>query len=186
MRACTIGRRLLAAAGTAALLAVPAAHAQEAPGLQRVEGRPPAPDFAREGLDGKTYRLSDLRGKVVLINFWASWCPPCRQEIPSMQRLYEDLQGQPFQVLAVNVGEREPTVFSFARGELDTELTFPILLDPDAGVIDKYPAKGLPTSFLVDRQGRIAYKAVGGRDMTSDAFAGTVRKLLRSGAADTP
>jgi thiol-disulfide isomerase/thioredoxin len=166
--------------GLVALLAavLPAAHAQQGEGLQPVADRPQAPDFALEGLDGATHRLSDLRGKVVLINFWATWCPPCREEMPSMQRLYEAMAGEEFEILAVNVGEREPNVFSYARGEIGTELTFPILLDPEAAVIEKFPVMGLPTSFLVDRQGRLAYKAVGGRDMTSEAFKGTVEKLL--------
>ena len=169
-----------ALAGLVALLAaaLPAAQAQQGEGLQPVAGRPQAPDFTLEGLDGGTYRLSELRGRVVLINFWATWCPPCREEMPSMQALYGALAGEDFEVLAVNVGEREPNVFSYARGEIDTELTFPILLDPEAAVIEEFPVRGLPTSFLVDRQGRLAYKAVGGRDMTSPAFKGTVRELL--------
>ena len=170
--------RLLAVAGLAVLAAVPAANAQQGEGLQAVDGRPEAADFALTGLDGDTHRLSDLRGKVVLINFWATWCPPCREEMPSMQALYEDLEGEAFEVLAVNVGEREPNVFSCTHGELGTELTFPILLDPEAKVIERFPVMGLPTSFRVDKQGRRAYKAVGGRDMTSRAFRGTVRKLL--------
>jgi len=170
--------RFLAALVVAAFLAAPEAVAQQGQGLSPVEGRPEAPDFTLTGLDKETYSLSDLGGKVVLINFWATWCPPCREEMPSMQGLYEGLQDEPFEILAVNVGERESDVFSFVRGELDAELTFPILLDPEGGVIDRFPVRGLPTSFLVDKQGRLAYKAVGGRDMTGEAFTKTVRKLL--------
>lgn len=170
--------RLLAALALAGLLAAPGAGAQQGEGLTPVEGRPQAPDFTLTGLDEETYRLSNLRGKVVLINFWATWCPPCREEMPSMQALYADLQGEPFEVLAVNVGEREPNVFSFIRGELSADITFPVLLDPEAGVIERFPVRGLPTSFLVDKQGRLAYKAVGARDMTSERFRKTIRKLL--------
>ena len=178
MRLATRAWGALTAALVSAALVLPPAQAQTGEGLQPVADRPEAADFALPGLDGDTHRLSDLRGKVVLINFWATWCPPCREEMPSMQRLYESLEGEAFEVLAVNVGEREPNVFSYARSELGTELTFPILLDPEAKVIERFPVRGLPTSFLVDRQGRLAYKAVGGRDMTSEAFRGTVIKLL--------
>ncbi|MEF8792140.1 TlpA family protein disulfide reductase [Thiohalorhabdus sp.] len=152
--------------------------AQQGEGLQRVAGQPEAREFDLPGLEGNNYRLSDLRGKVVLVNFWATWCPPCREEMPSMQGLYEDLKNEPFEVLAVNVGEQEGDVFPFVHGELEAELTFPILLDPDAKVIDRYPVRGLPTSFLVDKQGRLAYKAVGGRDMEGEAFRKAVLKLL--------
>jgi thiol-disulfide isomerase/thioredoxin len=178
MRLATRAWRALTVALAAAGLLLQAAQAQTGKGLQPVEGRPEAAEFALPGLDGESHRLSELRGKVVLINFWATWCPPCREEMPSMQRLYESLEGEDFEVLAVNVGEREPNVFSYARGEIGTELTFPILLDPEAKVIERFPVRGLPTSFLVDKQGRLAYKAVGGRDMTSEAFRGTVLKLL--------
>lgn len=98
-----------------------------------------------------------------------------------MQRLYEDLQDRDFEILAVNVGEQEPTVFSFTQGELDTEITFPILLDSGGELIERYPVQGLPTTFLVDRQGRLAYKAMGGRDMAHPEFQEYILELLEEG-----
>ncbi len=161
---------LMAATGTAS--------GMEDAGPRPVTDRPQAPDFTLKGLDGGSHTLSDLRGKVVLVNFWASWCPPCREEMPSMQRLYAELAGRDFEVLAVNVGEREETVFSFTRGEIAAELEFPILLDPAAEVIERYPAPGLPATFVVDRQGRLALKAVGGREMDSAKFKRPILELL--------
>ncbi|KPV41781.1 hypothetical protein AN478_01335 [Thiohalorhabdus denitrificans] len=162
------------------LLAAPGAGALPT-GMSPMEDRPEAPEIELPNLDGETRSLSDLRGKVVLVNFWASWCPPCREEMPSMQRLYEDLQDRDFEILAVNVGEQEPTVFSFTQGELDTEITFPILLDSGGELIERYPVQGLPTTFLVDRQGRLAYKAMGGRDMAHPEFQEYILELLEEG-----
>ncbi|HKJ87249.1 MAG TPA: TlpA disulfide reductase family protein [Gammaproteobacteria bacterium] len=170
--------RLLAGA----ILMMAAAGAMALPtSMTPIQGRPDAPDFQLKDLDGQSHSLADLRGKVVLVNFWASWCPPCREEMPSIQRLYKDLKGRDFQVLAVNVGEEESNVFSFARGQLGTKITFPLLLDPDAKVINRFPVKGLPTSFLVDRKGRLAYKAVGGRSMDKPAFKKRIVNLLGQG-----
>lgn len=139
--------------------------------------RKPAPELKLEDLDGKPLRLADLRGKVVLVNFWATWCPPCRREMPSLQRLYQSLPRERFEVLAVNVGEDDGTVFAFT-GTLDPAPTFPLLLDRDSQVIRKWPVKGLPSSFVIDQQGRVALRAVGGRDFDSPAVAGQVRALI--------
>ncbi|MFA9461789.1 TlpA family protein disulfide reductase [Thiohalorhabdus sp. Cl-TMA] len=143
---------------------------------------PRAPKLQLTELDGTTHALSRMRGKVVLVNFWATWCPPCREEMPSMQRLYEALRNRDFEILAVNVGERESEVFSYLHGELETEITFPVLLDPEAKAMERFPVKGLPTTFLVDRKGRLAYKAVGGRAMDKPAFKQRILDLLEEGS----
>ncbi|MFP4560738.1 MAG: TlpA family protein disulfide reductase [Thiohalorhabdus sp.] len=150
-------------------------------GMSPMEDRPEAPKIELQDLDGESRSLDDLRGKVVLVNFWATWCPPCREEMPSMQRLYEDLEDRDFEILAVNVGEQESTVFSFTQGELETEITFPILLDSGGELIEQYPVQGLPTTFLVDREGRLAYKAMGGRDMAQPEFKEYILELLEEG-----
>jgi len=122
-----------------------------------------APDFSLQDMDEETHTLSDYRGKVVLVNFWATWCPPCRKEMPALEALYKKLGTEDFAVLAVNQWEDPDHVFTYT-GDLNVFPTFPILFDPESAVSEKYRVKGLPTSFLVDKQGRLAYRAVGGRD----------------------
>jgi thiol-disulfide isomerase/thioredoxin len=139
--------------------------------------RKPAPELKLEDIDGKVRSLSELRGKVVLVNFWATWCPPCRREMPSMQRLYQSLSRENFEILAVNVGEDDGTIFAFT-GTLEPSPDFPLLLDRDSLALRKWPVKGLPTSFVVDRQGRVALRAVGGRDFDSASMAAQLRTLL--------
>jgi len=139
--------------------------------------RKPAPELRLKDLDGKVQNLADLRGKVVLVNFWAAWCPPCRREMPSMQRLYQSLPRERFEILAVNVGEDDDTVFAFT-GTLEPSPSFPLLLDRDSQTLRKWPVKGLPTSFVIDKQGRVALRAVGGRDFDSPSMAAQLRALL--------
>ena len=142
-----------------------------------VADRPAAPDFALKDADGKIHRLSEHRGKVVLVNFWATWCPPCRREMPSMQRAWTQLQGENFEMLAINVGEDEDTIFGFTFST-GVELTFPILMDRDAQVIKAWPVIALPTSFVVDPQGRIVYRAVGGREWDDPELLKKIRELM--------
>lgn len=143
-----------------------------------VAKRPAAKDYALEDLDGKTQRLSDNRGKVVLVNFWATWCPPCRKELPSMQRLWEKLKGEAFAMHAIDTGETAEEIlpFIFATG---TELTFPILLDRDSKTLSQWPVIALPTTFVVDKQGRIAYRSVGGREWDDPKLIEELRRLMR-------
>jgi thiol-disulfide isomerase/thioredoxin len=133
-----------------------------------------APDFTLDDMDDEPFTLSDYRGKVVLINFWATWCPPCRKEMPALEALYKKLGGESFAVLAVNQWEDPDHVFAYT-GELNVFPTFPILFDPDSAISEKYRVKGLPTSFLIDKQGRLVYRAVGGRDFDHPE----VEKLIR-------
>ena len=120
-----------------------------------------APDFHLTTFAGDSYTLSELRGKPVLINFWASWCPPCRSEMPAIQRVYDEFQDQGFTVLAVNTTYQddlgEAIIFAQIR-----KLTFPILLDRDASVANLYEVRSLPTTFFVDPQGIISEVVVGG------------------------
>lgn len=107
--------------------------------------------------------LESFKGKVILLNFWATWCPPCIKEMPSMERLRNQLSGKPFEVVAINVGESPTTVSSFML-ELDTELTFPILLDQDAKSFGQLGLRGLPMTLILDHEGNIIEKVLGGRD----------------------
>lgn len=143
----------------------------------------PAPDFSLPDVDGKRYRLSELRGRVVLVNFWATWCPPCRREMPSLQRLWEQLKDRGVTILAIDVGEDEDTIFgfSFATG---TTLDFPILLDRESKVIEQWPVRALPTSFVVDRAGKLRYRAVGGREWDDPALVEQLQSLLNESSPD--
>jgi peroxiredoxin len=162
----------------ALMLLVHSAHAATpAQTMTDIADQPTAPDFALKDVDGKLRRLSESRGKVVLVNFWATWCPPCRREMPSMQRAWTQLKGENFEMLAINVGEDEDTIFGFTFST-GAELTFPILLDRDAQVIKAWPVIALPTSFIVDPRGRIVYRAVGGREWDDPALLGKIRELI--------
>jgi len=145
--------------------------------LNPLTPRPAAKDFALKDLDGKTQRLTDYRGKVVLVNFWGSWCPPCRREMPSMERIYQTLKSESFAVLAINQSESLNLVFAFT-GEIDPSPTFPMLLDSDSSVSSKWGVLGLPISFIVDKQGRIAYRAMGGREFEHPNIEKKLRELI--------
>ena len=120
-----------------------------------------APDFTLKDVDGKSHKLSDYRGKVVMINFWATWCPPCRFELPSMQRAYEKLKKAGVEFLAINLGEDADTIFTFTA---DYPVTFPLLMDLDSSVSNMYPVIGLPTTYFVSPKGRLIYRAIGSRE----------------------
>jgi cytochrome c biogenesis protein CcmG/thiol:disulfide interchange protein DsbE len=136
----------------------------------------PAPDFTLSSLAGTKVALSDLKGQVLLINVWATWCPPCRVEMPNIQAAYEQYHEQGFTVVAVNMQEDPSTVAAFMR---DHQLTFPALLDLDGQVSRSYQALSLPSSFFVDRRGVI--RAVYHGPMPRSVIAGTVEQLLREG-----
>lgn len=146
-------------------------------GLTPIAEPKPAPGLRLTDLDGKIHDLADLKGKLVLVNFWATWCPPCRREMPSLERLSRYMAGKGLVILAVNVGESADTVFAFT-GQLEPQPNFPILLDQDSKVLRAWPVKGLPTSFMLDRQGRITYRAVGGREFDDPGMVALIEGLL--------
>jgi peroxiredoxin len=133
----------------------------------------PAPDFTLARLDGAQVRLADLRGQVVLINVWATWCPPCRAEMPMIQEAYERYGERGFAVLAVNAREDAATVAAYMH---DGGLSFPALLDSDGAVGAAYQASIMPSSFFVDRTGVI--RAVYKGPLSRGVIAGTVEQLL--------
>jgi len=164
------------AIGVIALSAAEPALA-EGRAFSAVLGSPPATRFVLSDMDGKKVDLEKLRGKPVLVNFWATWCPPCRKEMPSLQRLWKKLGASGLQVVAVNVGEDADTVFAF-MGILENAPTFPIVFDKDSEVMRKWPIRGLPTTFLVDKDGKVIYRAIGGRDFDSPEIVEIIKKLL--------
>jgi peroxiredoxin len=174
-------------AGAALLIAIaPAAVAAdvsaEIPLLERVPANSEAPDFDLPDPDGNRHRLADMRGKPIIVNFWATWCPPCRAEMPSMQRAWVDLADEDILLVAINVGEDAETV----RGFRDAiGLNFPLPLDIDSEVAPRWPMRGLPTTFVVDPSGRIVYKAEGEREWDDPALLALIR-ALRSPADALP
>ncbi len=146
--------------------------------LTKLKTPVPAPDFTLRDMDGKSHSLSDYRGKVVMLNFWATWCPPCRHEMPSMESIFQEMGKQGFVVLAVNQFEDSDHVFAY-MGQLSVFPTFPILFDHKGKVSQMYGIKGLPTTLLIDKQGRVIYRAVGGRDFNHPAVRKLIHELLK-------
>jgi len=144
-----------------------------------------APDFTLDDMDGESHSLSGYRGKVVMVNFWATWCPPCRRELPSMEALYQAFRDKPFTVLAINQWESPDHVFAY-MGQLEVFPGFPILFDRDSEVSQAYGIKGLPTTVLIDRRGRVVYRAVGGRDFNHPEVQEIIRTLLSADATESP
>ncbi|OGI40862.1 MAG: hypothetical protein A2140_09235 [Candidatus Muproteobacteria bacterium RBG_16_62_13] len=160
-----------------ALLFWPVLLSGASPGAQSLSpvAQPfPAPEFRLKSEDGKEYRLGDFRGQVVVLNFWATWCPPCRYEMPSMERARLKVEGQGIVILAVNVGEDETTVFAFTGRY---RVKFPLLLDRDGSVIGQYPVIGLPTTFVIDPRGYVTHRAIGGREWDDDGLLEQLRQL---------
>ena len=124
---------------------------------------------------GKTYDLAAYRGKVVLVNFWATWCPPCREEMPSMQALRQELGGRGFEVLAVNLSESEEKIAAFSDAEL-IDLPFP--MDRDGAAARRWKVNMLPASFVVDRSGRIRYHLLGETNWTGADVKPLIERLL--------
>ncbi|MBN2500046.1 MAG: redoxin domain-containing protein [Anaerolineales bacterium] len=137
-----------------------------------------APDFTLQTPDGESVTLSDLRGQVVLVNLWASWCGPCRIEMPAMQQVYEAYHDQGFTILAVNATYQDNVTDALAfAAELD--LTFPIVLDVNGQTSDQYELRSLPSSFFIDRDGQVQEVVVG--SMSESLLRVRVEQLLEGG-----
>ncbi len=169
-----LGIALVLAAGAAVLLFGERADDPLVPGRT-------APGFRLSHLGGQgTLELDELRGRVVLLNFWATWCKPCEDEMPAMERLYGRLGQEDFELVAVSVDDDPEAVEAFRRR---LGLTFPVLLDPGARVARRYQTTGYPESFLIDRAGILVFKYVGPRDWDVPAYEARVRRLIEAGAA---
>jgi len=146
-------------------------------GLTWLYGSPSAHSLQLKDLNGVQYRLRDLRGKVVLVNFWATWCPPCIEEMPSMQRAYSKFGRERFEILAINAGEETSVVDAFLT-RFTPALEFPILIDPTGETYKAWDVRGMPTTVIVDRQGHMRYQALGGRNINSEHIMGKLQELI--------
>ena len=153
---------------------LPGCSSKEGPA---VEGKP-APDFALKDLSGTQRKLSDFKGKIVLVNFWATWCPPCREEIPSMVKLNQLMKGKPFQLLAVSIDEKgaeEVAAFFKSSGVL-----LPALLDTDQAVSKRYGTTGVPETFVINSKGVILKKVVGGFDWSAPEIVAFLDEAIKT------
>jgi len=137
-----------------------------------------APDISVVSItDGSTLKLSSLKGKVVLLNFWATWCPPCREEIPSMMKLNSALLGKPFQMIAVSMDEGgKPAIESFFK---ESGFSLPTYLDQSGNAGKVYGVTGVPESFIIDRQGILVKKIIGGIAWDSPEVASFFEGLMK-------
>jgi cytochrome c biogenesis protein CcmG/thiol:disulfide interchange protein DsbE len=137
----------------------------------------PAPDFTLPGLDGKMVSLSDYRGHVVLVNVWATWCPPCVDEMPSMEKLYRELKGENFEILAVSIDALgKKAVAPFMK---KYNLSFPALMDPDGTIKTLFQTTGVPESFIINQEGILIEKVIGPKDWATPPLVGFFRNLLQ-------
>jgi len=137
-------------------------------GIQKINPPVKAKDFTLEDLEVSAVSLKNFQGNVVFLNFWATWCPPCRVEMPAMEKLWQKFKQEDFVILAVDLRERKEKINSFVK---TNGYTFPVLLDSMGAVANTYGIRAIPTTYLLDPEGRIVGKALGARDWASaDAF----------------
>lgn len=154
-------------------------HYWKALGIERPSQEVFGADFTLPDLNGRKVRLKDLRGQVVFLNFWATWCIPCRAEMPAMEKLHREFKDKGLVILALNYKESLEQIKPFVQ---ELQLTFPILLDRNGKVSDRYQVFGLPTSYLLGRKGEVLGTAVGARDWASEEAKALIRTLLQPSA----
>ncbi|MES9872274.1 MAG: TlpA disulfide reductase family protein [Candidatus Sedimenticola sp. 6PFRAG7] len=151
-----------------------AGHRNSGP-LEPLKNGGMVPDFVLSDLQGNEHRPGDFQGRVLIINFWATWCPPCRAEMPSMGRMLENFKGSPISLLAVAMSQKHKQVQQFADKHPQP---FPLLPDADGKVSAAFNVQGLPTTYLADKNGRLVYRVQGGREWDSERMTRAIELLL--------
>lgn len=144
-------------------------------GMKEITQPLAAPRFALTTIEGRTIDSNSLRGKVVLVNFWATWCGPCKEEMPALMRLKECLAGKDFELLAITTDQQVEGIRTFVRA---LGLEFPVLLDNTKDVSAAFGVRGLPTTVLIDGQGRLVGRAIGPRTWDGEESVALVRHVL--------
>jgi peroxiredoxin len=150
-------------------------HLLEAMGMAKVPPKA-APDFTLPSTDGRQVSLQQYRGKVVFLNFWATWCIPCREEMPALERLHQTYQAQDLAIISIDLKESADQVKAFLQKH---NLSFPSLLDQNGSVFRDYLVVGMPTTYLIGRDGTILARGVGGRDWTRAEALQLIQELIK-------
>ena len=145
------------------------------PKLEEIKDHPAAPDFTLSNPDGKKLTLKNYRGKLVFLNFWATWCEFCRDEMPAMERLYREFKNQGFEILAVNVKDKRSDALAFVK---KLKLSYPIMMDPEGEIGLLYGAFGMPATYLIDEKGMVLARLWGPADWYSPAARNIIKSLL--------
>jgi len=145
-------------------------------GINPIKENRKAPDFCLKNLNGKKVELKSFKGKVVFLNFWATWCGPCKGEMPSIEALYQKFKEKDFVFLSISVDYEgiKPVKEHIEKHRY----TFPVLIDPKCETLDLYQVKGIPTTFIIDKKGRIIGKAIGPRDWKSQEVISLLHLLI--------
>jgi len=148
----------------------------EKAGIQPIKGKPMAPHFSLDNLDGKKVELKQYRGKIVFLNFWATWCGPCKEEMPSMEALYQKFKERGFAFLAISVDyDEKKKVKEFMDKH---HYTFPVLIDPRSLTLDLYKVREIPTTILIDKKGKMVGKAIGPKDWNHPEIVNILNQLI--------
>ena len=144
--------------------------------INPIKGNRKTPDFALKDVKGKEVEIKKFRGKVVFLNFWATWCSPCKEEMPSMEVLHQLFKEKQFVLITISVDyEGQKTVKEFINKK---QYTFSVLLDPDGETLDLFEVKGIPTTYVIDKKGRTVGKAIGPRDWSSQEVVSLINLLI--------
>lgn len=145
-------------------------------GITPIKGDKKTPDFSLQDLNGKKFELNQFKGKVIFLNFWATWCSPCKEEMPSMEVLHQQFKEKKFILLAISVDYGgQKSVKEFIN---KYQYTFPILLDPNGKTLDLFQVKGIPATFIIDKKGKMVGKAIGPRNWESQEVFSLINLLI--------
>jgi peroxiredoxin len=145
--------------------------------IQSIKDNRKAPDFCLEGLNGEKVQLKAFKGKIIFLNFWATWCGPCKEEMPSMEALYQHFKGRNFTFLTISVDlEGQEPVRKFIENH---RYQFPVLLDPSGKTLDLFEVSKIPTTLIIGKNGKIIGRAIGPRNWSSREFFSLIEQILQ-------